>query len=59
MQPGLELPNAVPEHGKPILNSYDSAEECSLDHWMELCQLIDESDELEIEEVVELTVSEV
>lgn len=55
MQPGLEFNTAVPQSGKPILVSYDSAEECSFYHWMELCRLIDESDFPEIEEPVEET----
>jgi hypothetical protein len=59
MQASLELPRAVPPSEKPILDSYDSAEECSFYHWIELCKLVDESDGLEIEELVEVTASEV
>lgn len=59
MQPGLESNIAILQPDRPILDSYDSAEECSLYHWMELCRLLDECDDLEIEEDVEITVSEV
>jgi len=34
MQPGLESNTAILQPGKPILVSYDSAEECSFHHWM-------------------------
>jgi hypothetical protein len=27
--------------GKPCLNSYDSGQECSLAHWLEVCRLIE------------------
>lgn len=59
MQPDLNPNLADPQPCRPILNSYDSGEECSLTHWIELCQLLDESDEPEVEEPVELTASEV
>lgn len=59
MQPDLESTIAVHPSDKPILNSYDSAEEFSFYHWIELCKLVDESDGLEIEETVEAVVSEV
>ncbi|HEV2134881.1 MAG TPA: hypothetical protein VGR47_11650 [Terracidiphilus sp.] len=59
MQPVLESTIDVLPSGKPILNSYDSAEECSFHHWIELCKLVDESDDQELEEPVELTASEV
>jgi hypothetical protein len=59
MQPGLESNIAVPPTAKPILSSYDSAEECSFYHWIELCKLVDESDTPDVEEPVEATVSEV
>ena len=55
MQPGLESNTALFHPGKPNLVSYDSAEECSFHHWMELCRLIDESDIPEFEEPVEET----
>jgi hypothetical protein len=59
MQPDLESTIAIHPSEKPILNSYDSAEECSFYHWIELCRLVDESDVLEIEETEEAVVSEV
>ena len=37
---------AVPRsHGRPILDSYDSGEEFSFHHWIEVCKLVDEADE--------------
>jgi hypothetical protein len=59
MQPVLESPIDVHPSGKPILNSYDSAEECSFYHWIELCKLVDENDGRELEERIEVTISEV
>lgn len=59
MQPGLESSIVVPPTAKPILISYDSAEECSFNHWIELCKLVDESDSPDVEEPVEATVLEV
>jgi hypothetical protein len=50
---------ASPEPGKPILRSYDSAEECSFYHWFELCKLVDESNDPEPEEPLRATLSEV
>jgi hypothetical protein len=29
-----------PSQGKPLLNSYDSSQECSLAHWLEVCRLV-------------------
>lgn len=59
MRPSLEqnVPVSLPD--KPILDSYDSAEECSFHHWIELCRLVDESDSQDVEEPVEAAVSEV
>ena len=59
MQPGLELSFGFIQTDKPILDSYDSGEECSLSHWIELCKLVDESDLPEAERPLELTASEV
>ncbi|HEV2325636.1 MAG TPA: hypothetical protein VGS10_16920 [Terracidiphilus sp.] len=59
MQPGLESTIGFIQTDKPILDSYDSGEEFSLYHWMELCKLVDESELSETEELLELTVSEV
>jgi hypothetical protein len=59
MQPGLESHIGFAHHEKPILDSYDSAEECSLYHWMELCKLVDQDEDAELEEIVEEAVSEV
>ncbi len=60
---------AVPRsHGKPILDSYDSGEEFSFSHWMEVCKLVDEADvpleeeglpfAAEMEEALQKTMSE-
>jgi hypothetical protein len=27
--------------GKPCLSSYDSGQECSLTHWLEVCRLVE------------------
>lgn len=59
MQPVLEPAITFPQPDKPILDSYDSAEECSFHHWIELCKLVDDGDAQQIEESVELTTSEV
>jgi hypothetical protein len=59
MQPDLNSNITVPQCCKPILNSYDSLEECSLNHWIELCRMLDESERPELEEPVELAASEV
>jgi hypothetical protein len=59
MQPGLETTIGFAETVKPILDSYDSGEECSLIHWMELCRLINESDLTDREEFLEPVASEV
>ena len=29
-------------HERPRLNSYDSGEEFSIDHWIEVCKVVDE-----------------
>jgi hypothetical protein len=35
-------PVAPPQaQGKPILNSYDSGQEFSLAHWLEVCRLVE------------------
>lgn len=61
---------AVPRpHRRPILDSYDSGDEFSLHHWIEVCRLVDEGDDPsseegivfspEIEKALEETMSEV
>ena len=61
---------AVPRsHGRPMLESYDSGEEFSFFHWMEVCKLVDEADvpskdeeprySAEFEKALEETLSEV
>ena len=60
---------AVPHSHRPILDSYDSAEECSFYHWIEVCKLVDDADipaadedipySREIEAALEETLSEV
>lgn len=61
---------AVPRsHGRSRLDSYDSGEEFSFFHWIEICRLVDEADVSlenkglpdieEIEEALEETMSEV
>ena len=36
---------AVPgSHGRPMLDSYDSGEEFSFHHWVEVCKLADEGE---------------
>lgn len=38
-------PNAQPSlHVRLVLESFDSAEECSLLHWQEVCMLVEEVD---------------
>jgi hypothetical protein len=59
MQPGLESIIGFEHPEKPILDSYDSAEECSFHHWIQLCKMVDQSEISEEEESLELTVSEV
>lgn len=46
---------------KPFLKSYDSGEECSLFHWVEVCKLVDECDDApaKAEAIAELSASEV
>jgi len=46
---------------KPILESYDSSEECSLDHWIEVSRLVDELDDTAVpsKTVVAVAASEV
>ena len=41
-------------HVRLVLESFDSADECSFQHWMDVCQLVDEGDE-----TVEVTDTEV
>lgn len=31
-------------HVRLVLDSFDSGEECSLEHWLEVCQLVDDAD---------------
>lgn len=71
MQAFLEPAHAaVPRsHGGSRLDSYDSGEEFSFLHWIEICKLVDEADvpleyeglpyNEEIEEALEETISEV
>ncbi len=59
MHPGLDSNIGFSLPDKPILDSYDSGEECSLSHWMELCKLVDESDLSDCEEFLEPAASEV
>lgn len=71
MQAILETSHAaVPRsHGRPMLQSYDSGEEFSFYHWMEVCKLVDEADvpsggeeplySAEFEEALKETLSEV
>jgi hypothetical protein len=44
MQSVLEPAHTLPRVHKPLLESYDSGEECSFFHWMEVCKLVDEAD---------------
>ncbi len=40
---------AVPQR-RPSLDSFDSSEECSLYHWIEVCRLVDEAGILTLDE---------
>lgn len=62
--------DAVPRsHAKPILDSYDSSEEFSFYHWVEVCTLVEQGDtswkdeenpsSAEIDKVLEEALSEV
>lgn len=45
MQSVLEqAPAARPYSHKPILDSYDSGEECSFYHWTQVCKLVDDAE---------------
>ena len=45
---------AVPRsHSRPVLDSFDSGEECSFYHWVEVCKLVDEGDVPSVEEGLE------
>jgi len=46
MQATLQtVPTAHPStHVRLVLESFDSAEECSFHHWLEVCKLVDEGD---------------
>lgn len=46
MQATLQtVPTAHPNtHVRLVLESFDSAEECSFHHWLEVCELVDEGD---------------
>ena len=46
MQATLQtVPTAhTPTHVRLALESFDSAEECSFHHWIEVCKLVDEGD---------------
>lgn len=35
---------------RPILDSYDSGEECSFYHWIEVCKLVDDTDNASADE---------
>ena len=68
MQSVLEPVHALPHSHKPLLDSYDSGEECSFYHWMEVCKLVDDADlplaeeaiySAEFEKAMEETLSEV
>ena len=71
MQAVLErTPSAIPHsHGRPRLVSYDSGEDFSFYHWIEVCKLVDEGDTplmddglpgtAEFEEALEESMSEV
>jgi hypothetical protein len=60
---------ALPYSHKPILDSYDSGEECSFYHWLDVCRLVDDADlnsaedsilySTEIEQAMNETLSEV
>ncbi len=41
-------------HVRLVLESFDSGDECSFQHWIEVCQLVDEGDG-----IVEVTDTEV
>lgn len=70
MQSVLEPPHtALPYSPKPILDSYDSGQECSFCHWLEVCKLVDQAENApagegamfsrEFEKALEETLSEV
>jgi hypothetical protein len=68
VQSVLEPAHTLPHVHKPLLSSYDSAEECSFYHWMEVCKLVDDADlplaeeaiySAEFEKAMEETLSEV
>ena len=59
MQPSLDSTLDVASSARPTLKSYDSGEECSFYHWIELCKLVDDSEDPEVEEPAEATMSEV
>jgi len=69
MQSVLEPGHTLPHVHKPLLESYDSGEECSFYHWIEVCKLVDEADlplaaeeaiySAEFEKALEETLSEV
>lgn len=41
------VPTAHPYvHVRLVVESFDSGEECSFQHWMEVCKLVDEGDTL-------------
>lgn len=42
-------------HDRPIFDSYDSGEEFSFYHWIEVCELVDECDEPATEEMLPRT----
>lgn len=35
-------------HVRLVLESFDSGEECSFQHWVEVCQLVDDDDVVQV-----------
>ena len=33
-------------HVRLVVESFDCAEDCSLEHWVQVCQLVDDGDEI-------------
>jgi hypothetical protein len=42
IQPVFIAPSGA--HVRLVLESFDSGEECSLGHWLEVCQLVEDAD---------------
>ena len=50
MQGLMEIPVLVPHiQPKPVILSFDSGDECSLDHWFEVYRLVEEEELLIVE----------